>query len=303
MPRGGRALPDPAMAASSSRAAASSPVPSRAGVSFKGEHAEAVCGDRPDIGWFEVHPENYMVAGGPRLATLEAVREAYPLSLHGVGLSLGGAERLDREHLAALRALVERYRPGLVSEHIAWSAHGGVWFADLLPPSLNRAALDRLCDNIDEMQEALGRPILIENPASYLILPDCEIDELAFIVEAARRTGCGLLVDVNNIHVSAVNTGIDAEAYVDAVPDGLIGEIHLAGFSVDDAGTERLLIDSHGAAVDDAVWRLYARLIERVGARPTLVEWDKDIPAWDALYAEALKADSLLSRLAEPVPA
>ena len=291
------------MAASSLRAAASSPVPSRAGVGFKGEHAEAVCGDRPDIGWFEVHPENYMVAGGPRLAALEAVREVYPLSLHGVGLSLGGAERLDRDHLGAFRALADRFQPGLVSEHIAWSSHGGVWFADLLPPSLNRAGLDRLCDNVDEMQEALGREILIENPAGYLALPECEMDELAFIVEAARRTGCGLLVDVNNIHVGAVNIGLDAEAYVDAIPGEPIGEIHLAGFTVDDAGGERVLIDSHGAAVDDAVWRLYARLIERVGARPTLVEWDKDIPAWDVLYAEATKAETLLSCLAEPVPA
>lgn len=291
------------MTASSRTAAVSSPVPSRAGIAFKGEHADAVCEGRPDIGWFEVHPENYMVAGGPRLAVLEALREAYPLSLHGVGLSLGGAERLDRDHLAALRALVERYRPGLVSEHIAWSSHGGVWFADLLPPSLDRAGLDRLCDNVDEMQEAVGRPVLIENPASYLVLPDCETDEVAFLVEAARRTGCGLLVDVNNIHVSAVNTGLDADAYVDAIPGETIGEIHLAGFTVDDAGGERLLIDSHGAAVDDAVWRLYARLIDRVGARPTLVEWDKDIPAWDVLYGEAMKAETLLSRLAEPVPA
>ena len=290
-------IPMPAMVAPFS------PVPPRAGAGFKGEHAEAVCGERPDIGWFEVHPENYMVAGGPRPAMLEAVRRIYPLSLHGVGLSLGGAERLDRAHLAALRALADRFQPGLVSEHIAWSAHGGVWFADLLPPSLSEAGLERLCDNVDEMQEALGRQVLIENPASYLVLPDREMDELAFIVEAARRTGCGLLVDVNNIHVSAANTGLDAEGYVDAIPGELIGEIHLAGFAVDDSGGERVLIDSHGAAVDDAVWQLYARLIERVGARPTLVEWDKDIPAWEVLHAEAMKAEALLSRLAEPAPA
>ncbi|MCY4550951.1 MAG: DUF692 domain-containing protein [Defluviicoccus sp.] len=291
------------MPASPPLSAEPSPVPSRAGASFKGEHAEAVFGDGPDIGWFEVHPENYMVAGGPRLAVLEALREAWPLSLHGVGLSLGGAERLDRDHLAALRALADRFEPGLVSEHIAWSAHGGVWFADLLPPSLSAAGLDRLCDNVDEMQEALGRPVLIENPASYLVLPDGEMDELSFVVEAARRTGCGLLVDVNNIHVSAVNTGLDADTYVDAIPGAPVGEIHLAGFTVDDAGGERLLIDSHGAAVDGAVWRLYDRLIGRIGARPTLVEWDKDIPGWDVLFAEAKKAEFALSRLAEPVPA
>ena len=278
-------------------------MPARAGVGFKGEHAETVRGDRPDIGWFEVHPENYMVAGGPRLAVLEELRGNYPLSLHGVGLSLGGAERVDADHLGHLRELADRFDPGSISEHIAWSAHGGVWFADLLPPSLSRAGLDRLCDNIDETQEALGRAILIENPANYLVPPDRDMDEVAFIVETARRTGCGLLVDVNNVYVSAENVGIDADAYIDAVPADLIGEIHLAGFTVDEHAGERLLIDSHGAAVDDAVWRLYDRLIARIGPRPTLVEWDKDIPGWDVLYAEAVEAETRLARLAEPVPA
>ncbi len=278
-------------------------IPPRAGVGFKGEHAETVCRDRPDIGWFEVHPENYMVAGGPRPAVLEDLRGRYPLSLHGVGMSLGGAERLHADHLEAFRGLVERFDPGLVSEHIAWSAHDGLWFADLLPPSLSRDGLDRLCDNIDEMQEALGRPILIENPANYLLLPDREMDEVTFVVEAAKRTGCGLLLDVNNVHVSAENIGVDAQDYLDAIPGNLIGEIHLAGFTVDEAAGERLLIDSHGAAVDGAVWRLYDRLIARIGPRPTLVEWDKDIPAWDVLYAEAVEAETRLARLSEPVPA
>ncbi len=275
----------------------------RAGASFKGEHAEEVCEVRPDIGWFEIHPENYMVDGGPRLSVLETVRESYPLSFHGVGASLGGAGRLDCGHLSALRRLIDRFQPEQVSEHIAWSAHGNVWFADLLPPSLSREGLDRLCDNIDEMQNALGRSILIENPANYLVLPDREMDEAAFVVETARRAGCGLLVDVNNIHVGAVNIGLDAEAYVDDIPAGLIGEIHLAGFSVEGTGAGRLLIDSHGAAVDDTVWRLYRRLIERIGARPTLVEWDKDIPAWEVLHGEAMKAEACLARLGEPVPA
>ena len=287
----------------SSPAVSRSGVPPRAGVSFKGEHAAIVCASGPDIGWFEVHPENYMVAGGSRLAVLEELRGRYPLSLHGVGMSLGGAERLDPDHLKAFRGLVERFDPGLVSEHIAWSAHDGLWFADLLPPSLSRDGLDRLCDNIDEMQEALERPILIENPANYLVLPDREMDEVAFVVEAAKRTGCGLLVDVNNVYVSAANIGVDAEAYLDAIPAGPIGEIHLAGFTVDEAAGERLLIDSHGAAVDAAVWRLYDRLIARVGKRPTLVEWDKDIPAWEVLYAEAVEAETRLARLSEPVPA
>ena len=291
------------MTVSSGLAASRSGVPARAGVGFKGEHAGIVREIRPDVGWFEVHPENYMVAGGPRLAVLEDLRGHYPLSLHGVGMSLGGAERLDPDHLKAFRGLVERFDPGLVSEHIAWSAHDGLWFADLLPPSLSRAGLDRLCDNIDEMQEALGRPILIENPANYLVLPDREMDEVAFVVEAANRTGCGLLVDVNNVYVSAENIGVDAEAYLDAIPAEPIGEIHLAGFTVDEAAGERLLIDSHGAAVDAAVWRLYDRLIARIGPRPTLVEWDKDIPAWDVLYAEAVEAETRLTRQCEPVPA
>ena len=291
------------MTSSSGFAVFQSRIPPRAGVGFKGEHAETVCGNRPDIGWFEVHPENYMVAGGPRLAVLEELRGNYPLSLHGVGLSLGGAERLDPDHLREFRALVDRFDPGLVSEHIAWSAHGEVWFADLLPPSLSPVGLDRLCDNIDEMQEALGRPILIENPANYLVLPDRDMDEVPFVVEAARRTGCGLLVDVNNVYVSAENIGVDAEAYIGAIPADLIGEIHLAGFTIDEAAGERLLIDSHGAAVDPAVWRLYERLIARTGARPTLVEWDKDIPGWDVLHAEAIEAETRLARLAEPVPA
>ena len=291
------------MPASFRFAGSPSAVPARAGTSFKGEHAGTVLDDRPDVGWFEVHPENYMVAGGPRLAALEALRGAYPLSLHGVGLSLGGAGRLDRDHLIALRGLVERFQPALVSEHIAWSAHDGIWFADLLPPSLGRVGLERLCDNIDEAQDVLQRPILIENPANYLMLPDRDMDEAAFVVEAARRTGCGLLVDVSNIHVSAVNTGLDADAYVDAMPEDLVGEIHLAGFTIDDAGGERLLIDSHGAAVDGAVWRLYERLIGRIGARPTLVEWDRDIPAWEVLHAEAMKAEARLSRLAPPAAA
>ncbi len=270
-------------------------IPDRAGVGLKTEHASAILEHRPSLGWFEVHPENYMVPGGPRHATLEAVRERYPLSLHGVALSLGGAERLDREHLRALRALVDRYEPGLVSEHLAWSAHDGVYFADLLPAPLSAEALDRLCANIDEAQDALGRQILIENPSNYLRLPDSDIPELEFLVAAARRTGCGLLVDVSNVYVSAANIGYDADAYIDALPVELIGEVHLAGHAVEEADGRRLLIDNHGAAVAQAVWALYARLIARSGPRPTLIEWDTDIPNWRVLHAEARKADDYLA--------
>ena len=271
-------------------------IPDRAGVGFKTAHASAILEHRPPLGWFEAHPENYMVAGGPRHATLEAVRERYPLSLHGVALSLGGVERLDQDHLRALRALVDRYEPGLVSEHVAWSAHDGVYFADLLPAPLTAEALDRLCANIDEAQDALGRQILIENPSNYLRLPGSDIPEPAFLVAAARRTGCGLLVDVNNVYVSAANIGYDAEAYIDALPVDLIGEIHLAGHAVEEADERRLLIDDHSSTVAPAVWALYDRLIGRSGPRPTLIEWDNDIPEWRTLHAEARKADDILAR-------
>ena len=272
-------------------------IPSRAGVGFKTQHAGAILDDRPDIGWVEVHPENYMVPGGPRHAMLEAVRSRLPLSLHGVALSLGGAERLDRDHLRAFRALIDRYEPGLVSEHVAWSAHDGVYFADLLPAPLTAEALDRLCANVDEAQDALGRQILIENPSNYVTLPTSEIPEPEFLVAAARRTGCGLLIDVNNITVSAANVGTDARAYIDSLPPELIGEIHVAGHAVDAAEGQRLLIDSHGAPVAQEVWALYERLIRRSGPRPTLIEWDTDVPAWPVLYGEARKIDAVLSRL------
>ena len=270
-------------------------VPDRAGVGLKTEHAGELLEARLELGWVEVHAENYMVPGGPRLATLEAVREIYPLSLHGVALSLGGTERPDRGHLRALRALVDRYEPGLVSEHVSWSVHEGKYFADLLPVPLTSEALDRLCMNIDETQEMLGLRILIENPSNYIHLSNSEIPEAEFLVTAARSTGCGLLVDVNNVWVSAANVGYDAEVYIDALPIELIGEIHVAGHARDEAD-ERLLIDSHGGPVSADVWALYERLIRRCGPKPTLVEWDTDIPAWPVLHAEARKADDFLFR-------
>ena len=271
-------------------------IPNRAGVGFKAEHAGAILQDGSDVAWFEVHPENYMVAGGPRHAMLEALRDRHPLSLHGVALSLGGAERLDREHLRALRALIDRYEPGLVSEHVAWSAFRGVYFGDLLPIPLTAETLDQLCANLDEAQEALGRRILIENPSNYLLLPDSEMSEPEFLVEVARRSGCGLLVDVNNVYVSANNIGIDAAGYIDALPSELIGEIHVAGHAMDQAD-ERLLIDTHGSPVSAHVWALYERLIRRCGPKPTLVAWDTDVPTRPVLHSEARKAQAILSRL------
>ncbi len=274
-------------------------IPDRVGVGFKTQHAEAIVNTRPDLGWLEVHPENYMVPGGPRHARLEAVREHYPLSLHGVALSLGGSEGLDREHLIALRALIDRYEPGLVSEHVAWSARDGVYFADLLPLPLNAETLDQLCSNIDEAQDFLGRQILIENPANYMTLPGSEIPEPEFFVTAARRTGCGLLVDVNNIQVSARNIGLEADAYVDALPADLIGEIHVAGHAEDEAG-QGLLIDSHGGEVAADVWSLLERLIDRCWPKPVLVEWDTDVPSWPVLHGEVQKAQGYLSRVDRP---
>jgi uncharacterized protein (UPF0276 family) len=271
-------------------------VPSRAGVGLKGVHAARILDERPKVGFFEVHAENYMVAGGPRPAVLEAIRTAYPLSIHGVGLSLGGAARPDAAHLAELRALVDRFEPGLVSEHIAWSAHDGTYYADLLPLPLTEESLGILCAHVDEVQDALGRRILIENPANYLLLPDSTIPEPEFITAVAERTGCGLLIDVNNIHVSACNTGIDPLVYLDRIPADAVGEIHVAGFVVDEAAGQRLLIDNHGSPVSEAVWRLFDRLVDRVGPRPTIVERDNDIPEWPELYREARIADRRLLR-------
>lgn len=269
-----------------------------AGVSLKPRHyAEAeAC---PAVGaqaglWFEVHPENYMVEGGPRLHWLERIRRVRPLSLHGVGLSLAGDEGPDRDHLARFRALIDRFEPFVVSEHLAWSRRGGVYHPDLLPIPRNGEMLALVCNNIDAAQTALGRRILIENPTAYLALSGHTWDEVGFLAEIARRTGCGLLVDVNNVHVSASNMGFPAEAWIDAVPADLVGEIHLAGHSPDPVLGERLLIDSHDAPVADAVWALYARLIERIGARPTLIERDGAIPDFPVLLAEQTRAAGAL---------
>jgi uncharacterized protein (UPF0276 family) len=263
------------------------------GVGFKASHADAIRAEPGTVQWFEVHPENYMVAGGPRLRQLEELRTSFPLSLHGVGLSLGGVEPPDRDHLKALRDLVRRFEPALVSEHIAWSSHDGIYLADLLPVGLSEDALKRLVRSIDITQNALGRQILIENPARYLRLPGDEMDEAEFLAQAAQQSGCGLLVDVNNVYVGAHNLGFDGAALLDALPAHLIGEIHLAGHAPDSADAS-LLIDNHGAPVADAVWRLYARLIGRIGRRPTLIEWDTDVPAWPVLRAEAERAENAM---------
>jgi len=278
-----------------------------AGLGLKSQHyAEALAAEDAGL-WFEVHPENYMAAGGPRLRWLEAVRAEHPLSLHGVGLSLAGDADPDTAHLSALKALIDRFDPFVVSEHLAWSAWRGVHQPDLLPFPRTRAALDRVAANIGRTQDALGRTILVENPSLYLPLIGHELDETEFLIELTRRTGCGLLVDVNNVFVSAANLGYAAEAYLDALPAELIGEIHLAGHGVDsglqEGGGSSLLIDTHGAPVAEAVWALYRGLIDRVGPRPTLIERDDDIPALDVLMAERDRAHGILTGTgARPCP-
>lgn len=244
--------------------------------------------------WFEVHPENYMVAGGPRLAWLEAVRERHALSLHGVSLSLAADRTPDAAHLRRLRALADRVQPALVSEHLAWSAWGGRYHPDLLPFPRNAAALARIADNIACTQDALGRRIAVENPSHYVRIAGHEWSEQEFFAELVRRTGCGLLLDVNNVYVSASNMGFDAFAWLDAFPGDAVMEIHLAGHSVDGETQPPLLVDSHDAPIADAVWTLYRHAIDRFGPRPTLIERDDHIPEFAALLAERNLAQTIL---------
>lgn len=269
-------------------------MPSTAGLGLKPQHYdEALASDAEGL-WFEVHPENYMADGGPRLRRLEAIRAKRPLSLHGVGLSLAADADPDPGHLVALKALVDRFEPFVVSEHLAWSAWRGVHQPDLLPFPRTQAALDRIAANIGRTQDVLGRTILVENPSLYLPLTGHDYDETDFLAELTRRTGCGLLVDVNNVFVSASNLGYAAEPYLDALPGEAVGEIHLAGHGADEGGSS-LLIDTHGAPVAEAVWALYRRLIDRIGPRPTLIERDDDIPAFKALMAERDRAHGVLT--------
>ncbi len=274
-------------------------LPAAAGLPFKHEHWPEIEALGGGAAWFEVHAENYMGAGGPPHRMLEALRALRPLSLHGVGLSIGGEGRLDRGHLARLRGLVDKYEPASFSEHLAWSSHGGIYFNDLLPLPYNPATLARVADHIDEAQEALSRPLLLENPSAYLALDGATIEEVDFLAETARRTGCGLLLDVNNVWISAVNRGFDPAGYIDRFPLHLVGEIHLAGHAAQtDADGRPLLIDTHDRRVDHAVWTLYDRVIARAGPIPTLIEWDSEIPEFSVLLDEAAAAERVLNRVA-----
>ena len=270
-------------------------LPERAGICLKPSHFAAITATRPDIGFFEIHAENYLVAGGPFHHFLECIRADYPLSIHGVGLSIGGARPPDPQHLQALRELLERYQPAAFSEHLAWTGHHGIFINDLLPLPYTSETLGRVCQHIDQVQNALQRQILIENPATYVEFADSHLGEAEFIREAVTRSGCGLLLDVNNVYVSCTNHGRNTLAYLDALPLNTVGEIHLAGFSRDrDSTGAPLLIDSHGNPVDDAVWTLFQEVIRRTGPRPTLVEWDNDVPPLATLQAEAAFAEQFL---------
>ncbi len=288
-------LPKPS--AWGSRLAACQPVPP-AGVGFKHEHADAIAADAGYDGFFEVHAENYMGAGGMPHRLLERLRRDHDVSLHGVALSIGGSQPLCREHLARFAGLVNRYQPALVSEHLAWSTHASCYYNDLLPLPYTPATLLSVCDHIDQVQTAIGRRLLLENPATYVVFKESTIPESAFLAEVMRRTGCGLLLDINNLFVSAVNHGRSASADLDAFPIEHIGQVHLAGHSVqaevDVAG--RLLIDSHDSVVADVVWQLFERAMHRGVHAPTLIEWDSKLPPWAELKSQADIARSLMHR-------
>jgi uncharacterized protein (UPF0276 family) len=278
------------------RALAESRLPERAGVGLKHEHAADLIATRPDLGFLEIHAENYMGEGGPPHAWLAALREIYPISLHGVGLSIGGEQPLDEAHLDRLAALLARYEPASFSEHLAWSTHDTSYFNDLLPVAYDKPTLQRVCDHIDRVHERLGVRMLLENPSTYVAFRSSSMDEIDFVSEAARRTGCGLLLDVNNVQVSCVNHGRDPLAYLAAFPVSQVREIHLAGYAEDvDSLGARLLIDAHDRPVGADVWELYRRTLLRTGPVATLIEWDNDVPSLATLIAEARKADRELA--------
>jgi len=278
-----------------------SPLPHVAGIGLRGPHLAQMLKQRPSAGWLEVHAENYMHAS-PATAALERLRNHYTLSIHGVGLSLGSAQGVDRVHLAGLKALCDRFQPAMVSEHLAWCVGDGIYLNDLMPLPHDEEALAIVCRNIEQTQEAIGRRILIENLSAYIGFARSTMSEPEFLSEIAKRTGCGLLLDVNNVYVSAQNIGFDPQTYIAQLPSESIEEIHLAGHVSNDTPDGPVLIDNHGSAGAPAVWALYRFALERIGTRPTLIEWDSDIPPLETLLGEAMWADLLAEAIAHAKP-
>ena len=273
-------------------------LPEAAGVGYKPQHFADIVEDPGAVTWLEIHAENYMGDGGRPLAQLRHLSERFPLSVHGVGLSIGGEGRLDPDHLARLKQLCDWLNPASFSEHLAWSTHDAAFLNDLLPLPYTNATLTRVVNHIDELQEVLGRQMLLENPSSYLAFSESTLSETEFLRQVAKRTGCGLLLDVNNVFVSATNLGTGPHSYIDDFPLDLVGEIHLGGHDEDnDDHGAPLLIDSHGREVADPVWALYDYTIRKAGPRPTLIEWDNDVPDWPELEAEAVRATKALESL------
>lgn len=274
---------------------ARSPIPASAGIGLRETHYQQVVSERPAAGWFEVHSENFFGAGGWPHRVLETVRRDYPVSFHGVGLSLGSTDPLDPDHLGRLRELVECYQPGLVSEHVAWGSFDGVHANDLLPLPYTEEALDHLCRRVDTVQEALGRTILMENPSTYVQFAESVIPEAEFLAALAARTGCGLILDLNNLFVNASNHGWDTRHYLATLDADAIGEFHLAGHVRRRFADGEILIDTHNAPVCSEVWTLFDQAVTRYGPKPALVEWDSDLPAFAVLQAEAARADAIIA--------
>lgn len=271
-------------------------LPDAPGVGYKPQHFGDIMNNSTPVEWLEIHAENYMGAGGRPIAQLDKLRQDFPISVHGVALSIGGDGPLDKDHLMRLKTLCDRIEPASFSEHLAWSTHGDHYFNDLLPLPYTEASLTRICDHIDQVQNTLGRQMLLENPSSYLAFEESTLDEPSFIADISKRTGCGLLLDVNNVFVSAVNLGFDPVDYVQAFPTEAVQEIHLGGHDEDhdDFGAP-LLIDSHGREVADPVWALLGHVLQKTGPRPLLIEWDNDVPEWATLASEARRAKRALS--------
>ena len=270
------------------------PIPAQAGVGLKPQHYDSIIDAQPQVAWFEIHPENYFAKGGLSHRALSRIREDYPLSMHGVGMSLGSEDGLDKNHLTQIKSLLDRYHPALFSEHLSWPRYQQYYSNDLLPIPYTNEALAVFKDNVNTAQDMLNRQILIENPSSYFMLQNNDYTEWDFLVTLCRQTGAGILLDINNIYVSAINHGFNAQQYIESIPAELVGEIHLAGHAEEEHSFGQLLIDDHGSEVKDTVWELYTQVIESIGPRPTLIEWDTNIPDWEILIQEARQAELIL---------